>query len=121
MTGIKANGIKHCYRAEKRKRFLSQVSSLAQGLIHQTWMGSHLEKSKDRHKMSKTKMAALFGRKLIISVSILLTKPCLGSKLGVSECWRFNAMSATKQRNVQFTQIFFFINCFHCRLSLILG
>ena len=45
-------------------------------------MGSHPEKSKDRRKMLKLKMAASFGRKLIISASILLRKPCLGSKLG---------------------------------------
>ena len=32
--------------------------------------------------MSKMERAAFFGRKLIISASILLKKPCFGSKLG---------------------------------------
>ena len=45
-------------------------------------MGSHHEKLKDGRKMLKLKMAASFGRKLIISASILLRKPSLGSKLG---------------------------------------
>ena len=44
----------------------------------------HFEKTKVGCKMQKMKMAALFGRKLNISASILLRKPCVGSKLGYS-------------------------------------
>ena len=49
--------------------------------------GSTLKNQKMNHpgcKMLKMKMAALFGRKLITSPSILFRKPCLGSKLGYS-------------------------------------
>ena len=45
-------------------------------------MESHLENLKDGPKMLKMKVAAFIDRKLSISASILLIKPCLGSKLG---------------------------------------
>ena len=35
---------------------------MPQGPIYQIWKGSHLEKLKDGHTMSKMKMAALFGK-----------------------------------------------------------
>ena len=73
---IKDNGIKYCYRADKRNTLLEPT--------YQIWMGSHLERLKDGLFIPKMKMVALFGRKLIISASILLRKVCLGLKFGYS-------------------------------------
>ena len=80
MTSIKENSIKHCYRGDNRKTLLEASLNV---LLIKFGLGATL-KIKGWPKMSKMKMVALFGRKLIISASILVRKPCLGSKLGYS-------------------------------------
>ena len=74
MTGIKENGIKHCYRADKRNTLLEP--SLKVLFIKFGW-GATLKKSKDGRKMQKKENGCLNRqKKLIISASILLRKPC---------------------------------------------
>ena len=71
MTGIKGNGIKHCYRAK------------SQGPIYQIWMGSHLQKSKDGRKVPKMQMAAFFGKSLLSQLLHNLESHVWGQNWGI--------------------------------------
>ena len=75
--GIKDDGIKHCHRAYKRNTPLEPSLKV---LFFKIWMRSYLKRIIGWAENAKIEMAAFSGRKLVISVSILLRKPCLGSK-----------------------------------------
>ena len=62
MTGIKENGIKHCYTTDKGNTLLEP--SLKVLFIKFGW-GATFEKSKDGRKMPKMQMAAFFGKSLL--------------------------------------------------------
>ena len=58
MTGIKENGIKHCYRADKGNTLLEQS-------LKALFIKFDLQKSKDGRKMPKMQMAPFFRKSLL--------------------------------------------------------
>ena len=105
MTGIKENGIKHCYIADKGNTLLEpslkvlfikfgwgatfksqrmdiRMPKMQMAAFFGKSLLSQLQKSKDGHKNAENANGCLLWQKLIISASTLFRKPCLGSKLG---------------------------------------
>ena len=83
MTGIKATGIKHSYRTDKKD--IPLELSLKVPFIKSRWVAT-LKKLLNRRKSSKTIIGTFFFfQKMIISASMILKNGLLESKLDDSK------------------------------------
>ena len=78
MTGIKANGIKHSYRTDKKNIPLDLCLKVP--FLKSRWVAT-LKKLWNRHKSLRTIMGTFVLQKLIISASMTLRNGWLRSKL----------------------------------------